>query len=234
MSFYRATLCLVLLVGLPHAGAAQLPEATMKEAVRGMEADLGLKATIERLRKGEIPPDKLAMIDLILENTHELAIHQQLGGSENRTLVHDGHEEAVVDAAGKAVEDGVNDASYNYYHPEKDALRHFAFDLVPWVLWGNTPHDTTTPKERISAYLADLGAGIRAALKQRGRLAELKGTRWADDGQLQALAIFVRAAEAGKADADFPLFDGATEVPDARLLAALEKLQKGFVIVFGT
>jgi hypothetical protein len=62
-------------------------------------------------------------------------------------ISHDGHHEKVKNHAKKTLEDNLNDAknmgTYNYFHPDKEYL-HGVFDIVPWYLFGNSPHDTTS------------------------------------------------------------------------------------------
>ena len=62
-------------------------------------------------------------------------------------ISHDGHHEKVINHAKKTLEDNLNDAknmgTYNYFHPDKEYL-HGIFDIVPWYLFGNSPHDTTS------------------------------------------------------------------------------------------
>ena len=48
-----------------------------------------------------------------------------------------------------------NMATYNVFNPDESPVLHTIFDVVPWVLWGNSPEDSTTMLERIvmpSAY----------------------------------------------------------------------------------
>ncbi len=42
-----------------------------------------------------------------------------------------------------------NIATHNFFHPQKHPILHGAFDVVPWVRYGNTPDDATKLYERI-------------------------------------------------------------------------------------
>lgn len=112
----------------------------------------------------QLTVEQKAIIHLILSQTSELNIHRMRGATENRVYVHkDGHKEAVYDANGKLVQDGINDGSYNYEHPENNPFGHYIKDIEPWLRWGASPNDPTTIPERTYAYMGDLEGGIRDA-----------------------------------------------------------------------
>jgi hypothetical protein len=76
--------------------------------------------------------------------------------------------------------------------------------------------------------MGDLEGGIRRALVQEDRL-----TRdWKSDGQIQALAIFIRAIKLGNAELLFTLFEQNTKFTDKQLIEVLTKLNKGLEKVF--
>lgn len=86
------------------------------------------------------------------------------GATENTLFLHkDGHKEAVYDAKGQLVQDGINDGSYNYEHPVKNPFGHYIKDIEPWIKWGASPLDPTNVEERTYAYMGDLEGGIRKA-----------------------------------------------------------------------
>jgi hypothetical protein len=103
------------------------------------------------------------IIHLMLSQTGENYIHNMRGAIGNKVYVHEDGREAVFDANGEPVQDGFNDASYNYEHREKNPFGHYVKDMEPWIKWGNTNHDPTTIDERIYAYMGDLEGGIRQA-----------------------------------------------------------------------
>lgn len=59
----------------------------------------------------------------------------------------------MFDSKGHIIWDINNIGTYNY-RPCKvyGSKAHFAYDVAPWILWGNGPGDTTTVEERIKAY----------------------------------------------------------------------------------
>lgn len=65
----------------------------------------------------------------------------------------DGREYVFVggsrDGSGKLlVSGGADGGSFNYAPPEK-ALAHTMLDIIPWLLWGNTPEDRTKFEDRL-------------------------------------------------------------------------------------
>jgi hypothetical protein len=104
----------------------------------------------------------------ILSHTSEIAQHNMNGVTDNVVYLHkDGHKEAVYDSSGNLVTDDENQASYNYYHPHKQPLRHFLCDTLPWILWGNTEKDSTSPSERLSAWWTDVKYGAKKAFSKK-------------------------------------------------------------------
>lgn len=100
----------------------------------------------------------------ILSHTSEIAQHNMNGVTGNVVYLHkDGHQEAVYDSSGNLVTDDENQASYNYYHPHKQPLRHFLYDTLPWIRWGNTEKDSTSRTERLSAWWTDVKCGAKEA-----------------------------------------------------------------------
>jgi len=141
---------------IPIMASAQLPSQ--------------LDPYIKRIQDRDIPSSQIFILYAILRNTHEVCIHQQNGAKDNNVYVSkDGHKEAVYGNDGKLVQDGVNDGSYNYFHPSYQPLRHFTADNSPWIMWGQSRTDNTTVNSRIYAYMGDLEGGIRRTLVQKKR-----------------------------------------------------------------
>jgi len=225
----KRTLTLLVLCIVPIASSAEVPKEQMKGIADMIKKELKLAPFIQRIQKGTISPKHTSILAAILKNTTEVRIHQQNGAKENTVyLGPDGHKEAVYDKDGKLVTDGVNDGSYNYFHPSKEPLYHFSFDICPWILWGQSPTDSTTVKSRIHAYMGDLEGGIRRTLKQQKRP---KGN-WKPDGQIQALAVFMRAIQEGKAQTLFALFEPQAKVTDKQIKDVLTKLNRGLETVY--
>ncbi|MBU0753918.1 MAG: hypothetical protein KJ645_02180 [Planctomycetes bacterium] len=220
---------LVLFLVLPSAAITQETKETKQENESKTENDLDLAPYIQKIKQGKVDSKRIAILYAILQNTHEVCIHQQNGAKDNQVYLHqDGHREAVYDKEGKLVEDGINDGSFNFFHPYKEPLRHFTCDISPWIMSGQSPKDPTTIKSRIHAYMDDLEGGIRGAINQKIR-AEFD---WKDDAQIQALAVFMRAIDEGKAASLFDLFKPGGKPTDKQLIDVLKKLNKGLEIVY--
>jgi predicted RNase H-like HicB family nuclease len=43
---------------------------------------------------------------------------------------------------GKLVTEDLNKGTFDYYHPSKSNLKHFFYDILPWVAWSNYGDDT--------------------------------------------------------------------------------------------
>ncbi|MCK4886251.1 MAG: hypothetical protein KAS96_02625 [Planctomycetes bacterium] len=115
-----------------------------------------------------IPTIFLLFSAWILSHTCEIAQHNINGSTSNEVYLHqDGHSEAVFDSSGNPVTDEENKASYNYYHPQKQPLRHFCCDTLPWLMWGNSEKDKTTKSQRLKAFLTDLKHGIIKAFNRQ-------------------------------------------------------------------
>lgn len=64
----------------------------------------------------------------------------------------DGMYEVIYDQNGFEVTDPRDVGTYNYISPIYDPIGHFIVDVIPWIMYGNSPDDTTTPKERWDAF----------------------------------------------------------------------------------
>jgi len=108
----------------------------------------------------------LVILQRILRFTPESASHNLRNDFSNEVYVsEDGHKEAVYDKNGLLVEDPINMGSYNYYPRREQPLRHFIYDVWPWIKWGNSEDDPTTVKERRKAFLLDFRYGASQAFK---------------------------------------------------------------------
>ena len=110
---------------------------------------------------------QLSAIWFILSNTGESNIHQMRGEKENKVYIrksdeNDGYMEAVYDGEGKLVTNSYNKGSFNYYYYREKPIKHFLFDSLPWLEWGNARDDPTTFDERLYYYTQDLSHGIQA------------------------------------------------------------------------
>ena len=147
-----------------------------------------------------------AFIFTVLSNTQELHIHQMNGEIYNEVYIHDEGHEAVfrfdhdekgkkIDGTGKLVTDCLNQGSFNYYHPYKAPLGHFAFDILPWLMWGNCKEDPSTLNQRIEAYMLDFRAGHALALDRKEGFYLPKRFGYKDTGQSETVGFFAKALE---------------------------------------
>lgn len=106
---------------------------------------------------GNIQPADISGIDPALwdQLPASQAIWHNVGGAHNRKFVtkNGGHCEAVFDSAGHAVTDPRNMASYNYYGPSGliDGAGHALYDVLPYLVLGNSPDDPTNIVRRLIA-----------------------------------------------------------------------------------
>lgn len=117
---------------------------------------------IHMLRQTVLRPGPEDMTQLILSGDFTLltaaksAFHQIGPGNEHnlKWVSADGLQEFVYryEEGGYVLltdaNDPVNVGTYNYASPD-DATAHLWLDVVPWILWGNGPNDTTTLKTRL-------------------------------------------------------------------------------------
>lgn len=207
---------------------AQMSENDKQSFMEGMEKKLGLSSYMEQIQHGEIDPKHIAIIFNILRNTTEVYIHRQNGAIDNQVYLFPDGREAVYDKNGDLVKDGINDGSYNYFHHAEKPLYHFSFDILPWIMFGQSQTDTTTIKSRIYAYMGDLEGGIRKALAHT----EMQQTTWKPDGQIQAIAVFLRAIYEGGAETFFEILESDKAPSDVQLMEMLTKLNRGLEKVF--
>lgn len=87
----------------------------------------------------------------------ESVFHQnnQVGGVNKKYLSPDAHMEAVYYADGTINDTPEDQGTYNFYysHNKKAWLQrivgHGVYDVLPYIIWGNSPDDTTTIIDRI-------------------------------------------------------------------------------------
>lgn len=180
-------------------------------------------------KKRSFTKHEQAILYLVLQNTNEVRIHQMGGKSGNQVFLGpDGHKEAVYNAAGKLVRDGINDGSYNYNHPAQEPILHFGNDIHPWIMMGMSRSDTTTTKKRIYAYMGDLEGGIRNAQKQRDELGKLEQGLTLSKEQTQILSVWENALAKKEAYAIFAYFNLDRDMTDKEMLTLMKAIYKGF------
>jgi len=109
---------------------------------------------------------ELSLIHYILKHTYENNIHKMRGESKNRIYFREekdeyGYSEAVYDENGDLVTNSYNRGSFNYYLNKTEPIKHFGYDILPWLEWGNTRDDPTCFVERLHHYILDLNIGIQ-------------------------------------------------------------------------
>jgi len=209
----------------------QLTDVQQKQFASQYRSAMRLDATCAKILSGDVDQKRLAVIHAVLRATQEVFIHQQRGASENHVyLSPDGHKEAVYGADGKLVADGMNDGSYNYFHPQSDPMRHFLYDMHPWILWGASEKDPTSVNERIFSYVSDLERGITAASKAADSVKIAPGELKA--GEIEAYAILLRAIHEGGAEEFYSLIENHRVPDSAGLVPLLKRLESGFQKIY--
>ena len=69
--------------------------------------------------------------------------------SNSKYVSSDGRGEQIFDSSRNPVTSPENMPTYNFFHPSKQKFMHSLTDVAPWVLWGNSPDDSTAKLERI-------------------------------------------------------------------------------------
>jgi hypothetical protein len=146
----------------------------------------------------------------------------------------DGHQEAVFDSNHKPVKDGINDGSYNYFHAQRDPLRHFSFDIAPWLLLGHSKNDPTNRAERAHAYVADVREGVIRALEYARTKGKLDEVNLEEKGCAESVAIFLLAIERGKAEEMLRVVSVQEKKSDRELLSLMKKFEAGLQMLLAS
>ena len=96
-------------------------------------------------------------------NAHQR--HTTPGKRNVKWVSPDGHREGIYNHEGKLV-----GGSYNYGDPIHNKPAHFIKDVVPYIKYGSTPNDPTTPLKRVEDILGLYGAEkVRNDIAEKGR-----------------------------------------------------------------
>ena len=88
--------------------------------------------------------------DSVAANCHQFTAPNR----DNKKYVSpDGKYEAIYSSDGKLVDDPRDVGTYNYASPNDHPIKHFVVDVLPWILIGNSPEDTTWPHDRLLAFV---------------------------------------------------------------------------------
>lgn len=132
-----------------------------------------------------IPSDyELSIIHYILRHTSENNIHKMRGESRNEVYINEdrdehGYSEAVYDEYGQLVTNSYNQASFNFYLYKTEPIKHFGYDILPWLDMGNTRDDPTSFVERLHYYTLDLNIGIQTYIFN-GSVSDFKEIEYSD------------------------------------------------------
>ena len=87
-------------------------------------------------------------------------------GHNQKWVSPDGRQEAIYDPDGDLVTDPRDYGTYNFASPTDNGAGHFVDDVLPWIFYGNSEDDSTTPEQRLKAFVVD--GGMSAAKKALG------------------------------------------------------------------
>lgn len=206
----------------------QLSDSEQKWFVALLYDSMPLPDVVSKIREGKVPDSSILAIVTILSNSYEVETHRMRGASENKVYVSkDGKKEAVYDANGNLVKDGINDGSYNYFHAQRDPLRHLTFDIAPWLLLGQSRNDPTTREERVHEHAADIFAGLARARENYGKAVNPTAIDLKQPGTAEAIALFLVAIENGGADELLEAVDPSRQVTDERLIGMVRQFEDG-------
>lgn len=210
--------------------AAELSERQQASIARQYRRSMRLDDVVTMIKKGEVDAKRLGIIRAVLHLTVEKHIHQQRGATENQVWLHEnGHNELVVRPNGDKfshVRDGINDGSYNYFHPTEDAIRHYFYDINPWILLGYDRNDPTTQKERLAAYVLDLEEGLILASKSGTFLPVDVGSLRV--GEAEAFGIFLTVFDKAGVNDVYVLIENKTILDPSTRTKILSAIEAGF------
>ena len=228
-------IAILLVVSFLANANAQLTQRDQRDFVSSLLRITDASATTDQLETGQLNRDTITKIVLLLANTNETEIHRMSGQHENKTYLHkDGKKEAVYDKSGKLVKDGINDGSYNYFHPQNDPLRHFTFDITPWIQFGTSRKDPTSMEKRIHAYSADIFAAVSRIRKKRLTAGDKDVNDLKQIGQVEAVSIILNSIEKGDAQDLLKALDANNEFSDDKLIETVKAFERGMLKVFAS
>lgn len=79
--------------------------------------------------------------------------------SHKKYVSPDGRYEVIYDANDIRVDDPRDVGTYNFANPNTDMMGHFFKDVLPWIIWGNSPDDLTVWEERLEVFLTAIPNG---------------------------------------------------------------------------
>ncbi|MCU0719967.1 MAG: hypothetical protein MUC83_09715 [Pirellula sp.] len=185
------------------------------------------RIALSKVSEGSVDEDLILAIHLMLSHTSETESHRMRGAIGNLLyLSPDGKQEAVYNTDGKLVNDGFNDGSYNYFHPQKEPLAHFFFDTTPWMLFGQSRKDPTSQTERVEAWCADLCSGILRARQLTNKFEKNTNQILMQEGNKETIAMFVLILEEGRVD-DLVKVLNDRDISEPSIIKTVQKIEAG-------
>ena len=83
--------------------------------------------------------------DKVSANCHQFTA---INHDNKKYISDDGKYEVIYDVNGMRVDDPKDVGTYNYASPNTNPIGHAVVDVLPWILYGNSPDDTTTGLQR--------------------------------------------------------------------------------------
>lgn len=84
--------------------------------------------------------------------THNVGTSGNVDYRGNPGGAYEGHQ-YIYDNSGNLVNNDLNGGTFDFHSPGSNLPGHFFQDVIPWLVWGNTPFDPSTPSERACALL---------------------------------------------------------------------------------
>ncbi|PCJ19743.1 MAG: hypothetical protein COB04_05395 [Gammaproteobacteria bacterium] len=160
---------------------------------------------------------KAAFIYTLLANTSELRTHQFNGEIFNEVRLSrkptesGGYAEGVfrfehdesgnkINGTATLVKACENMGSYNYKHPVKKPLGHFALDTLPWLELGNCREDTTTKQQRVTAYVQDIELALERIVESKQAYVLPTNFDFSESGQSETVSFYIKLLELNEFD----------------------------------
>ena len=108
-------------------------------------------------------PERVDGLDGNWKNYGEAIAHNLAGDKGNTDWRGTGpnkKQQAVYSSDGDLVTSPENMGTYDFINPISFLSGHAQLDVAPWIEWGNSPDDTTTRGQRISALRSTYGGNI--------------------------------------------------------------------------
>ncbi len=166
MEEFKALFLATLFTG---GGAAASGENTTVNVPQGFPTKEEHYSRNQNMNPDRLPPDpetaaKWGWNDQVASDCHQFTSDDK---SNVKFVSPDGRYEVIYDSEGNIVTASEDYGTYNYANPNDDYAGHFVKDVLPWIIWGNSPDDSTNPLQRGWALIVD--GGINKAKKLFGK-----------------------------------------------------------------